>query len=270
MRLLAVLVAAAVADGEDLALLGLLLGGVGEDDAAGGRLLLLDRPHDQPIAQGLELHVMKPPERGSLCVGVLQRRGDWHSTGESARRCGHPSGTRARAARHAGTPFTGVPQIGVGASRPSARRRCGLSVDPARSRSPDHVLFQLRAPWGAPGRPRRARRARVALAALVHDQAPGHRSATRSAASARAGAHRRAGADAAPRPAPTASPARSRACSRASRPIMPEEITANGWTAMSGGDIGLAVAAAPRRAARDRRRRRELRRARRPRRRGRG
>ena len=40
---LAVLVDRAVADGEDLALLRLLLGGVGEDDAARGRLLLLDR-----------------------------------------------------------------------------------------------------------------------------------------------------------------------------------------------------------------------------------
>src|SRR3954454_11183554 len=52
----AVLVVAALADGEDPALLRLLLGGVGEDDAACGLLLLLDRSHDQPIAQGLELH----------------------------------------------------------------------------------------------------------------------------------------------------------------------------------------------------------------------
>src|SRR3954451_19429335 len=54
--LLAFIVEAALAHGDDLALLGLLLGGVGEDDAAGGRLLLLDRPHDEPVAQGLELH----------------------------------------------------------------------------------------------------------------------------------------------------------------------------------------------------------------------
>ena len=45
-------------DGEDLALLRLLLGGVREDDATGSRLLLLDRPHDEPIAQGLELHLV--------------------------------------------------------------------------------------------------------------------------------------------------------------------------------------------------------------------
>ena len=56
---LAVLVELAVADGEDLALLRLLLGGVGEDDATRGGLLLLDRPHDQAIAQGLELHVRR-------------------------------------------------------------------------------------------------------------------------------------------------------------------------------------------------------------------
>src|SRR5206468_11737200 len=55
--LLALVVVAAVADGDDLALLRLFLRGVGEDDPAGGRLLLLDRPHDEPVAQGLELHV---------------------------------------------------------------------------------------------------------------------------------------------------------------------------------------------------------------------
>src|SRR6478609_2875974 len=38
----AVLVDRAIADGDDLALLGLLLGRIGEDDAAGGRLLLID------------------------------------------------------------------------------------------------------------------------------------------------------------------------------------------------------------------------------------
>jgi hypothetical protein len=55
--LLAVLIPLAVADGKDLPLLGLLLGGVGEDDARGGRLVLLERLDDQPIAQGLELHL---------------------------------------------------------------------------------------------------------------------------------------------------------------------------------------------------------------------
>src|SRR5947209_9954086 len=53
----AVVVELAVAGGEDLALLRLLLGGVGKDQPTGRGLLLLDRPHDQAIAQGLELHV---------------------------------------------------------------------------------------------------------------------------------------------------------------------------------------------------------------------
>src|ERR1700758_4910048 len=45
-----VLVDLAVAYGKNLALLGLLLGGIRQDDATGGGLLLLDRPHDQSIA----------------------------------------------------------------------------------------------------------------------------------------------------------------------------------------------------------------------------
>src|SRR5215207_8528922 len=53
---LAVIVELAVTDGEDLALLRLLLRGVGEHDAGGGRRVLLDGLDDQPIAQGLELH----------------------------------------------------------------------------------------------------------------------------------------------------------------------------------------------------------------------
>src|SRR3954470_17064257 len=77
--LLALVVVTAVADGDDLALLRLFLGGVGEDDAAGGRLLLLDRPHDEPVAQGLELHVwMTSVESGCGCR--------WHSPMWSANR----------------------------------------------------------------------------------------------------------------------------------------------------------------------------------------
>src|ERR687885_1502827 len=63
--LLAVLVPLAVADREDLALLRLLLRGVGEDDPGRGRLLLLDRLDDQPIAQGLELHWVTSTEIAS-------------------------------------------------------------------------------------------------------------------------------------------------------------------------------------------------------------
>src|SRR5436190_4832433 len=42
-----------VPDRDHLALLGLLLRGVGEHDAARRRLILLDRLNDQPIAKGL-------------------------------------------------------------------------------------------------------------------------------------------------------------------------------------------------------------------------
>ena len=47
---LAVVVELAVADGEDLALLGLLLRGVGQDDPTGHGLLLLERLDDHAIA----------------------------------------------------------------------------------------------------------------------------------------------------------------------------------------------------------------------------
>src|SRR6185436_4319670 len=50
---LALIVQLAGAGREHLALLRLLLRGVGEHDARRGRLLLLDCLHDQPIAQGL-------------------------------------------------------------------------------------------------------------------------------------------------------------------------------------------------------------------------
>ena len=43
-------------DGEDFALLGLLLGGVGDDEAADGRLLGLGRPDDDPVLQRLQIH----------------------------------------------------------------------------------------------------------------------------------------------------------------------------------------------------------------------
>ena len=52
-------IASVIADGKDLSLLRLLLGGVGEDDATGSGLLLLHRPNDQTIAQGLKLHFEK-------------------------------------------------------------------------------------------------------------------------------------------------------------------------------------------------------------------
>src|SRR6201994_4357138 len=54
---LAVIVEPTIAGGDDLALLRLLLGSVGEHETARGRQLLLDCPHDQTIAQGLQLHL---------------------------------------------------------------------------------------------------------------------------------------------------------------------------------------------------------------------
>src|SRR5262249_41067195 len=52
----AVLLDGSVADSEHLALLRLLLGRVGENDSACGRLLLIDRLHDQAVAKWLQLH----------------------------------------------------------------------------------------------------------------------------------------------------------------------------------------------------------------------
>ena len=52
----AVLVDSAIADSNDLALLWLLFGRVGKDDATGGRLLLVDRLDDQPVPEGRQLH----------------------------------------------------------------------------------------------------------------------------------------------------------------------------------------------------------------------
>src|ERR671911_535958 len=54
--LLALVVPAAISDRDYLALLGLLLRGVGKHDATGRGLFLLDCPHDQPVAERLQLH----------------------------------------------------------------------------------------------------------------------------------------------------------------------------------------------------------------------
>src|SRR5215213_10570925 len=86
--LLAVLVPPAVAGCQDLAALRLLLGGVGEDDAAGGRLLLLDRLDDHAIAQGLQLHCAEPPSgvAGSVSWHSRVRSASaWHSSKLSAK-----------------------------------------------------------------------------------------------------------------------------------------------------------------------------------------
>src|SRR3954471_11831908 len=70
---LAVLEDLPVADGDDLAFDGLLLGGVGDDDAALGLLLLLHALDDHAILQRPNLHEVFLP------VGC------WHSDGESAK-----------------------------------------------------------------------------------------------------------------------------------------------------------------------------------------
>src|SRR4051794_11142626 len=54
--LLAILVPAPVTDCKDRPLLGLLLGGVRQDDPACCCLLLIERLDDQPVAERLELH----------------------------------------------------------------------------------------------------------------------------------------------------------------------------------------------------------------------
>src|SRR4051794_23930527 len=63
------------ADGQDLALLGLLLGGVGDDETAGGGLLGFAGLHDDPVFERLQVH-------SRLRVGVRQRRGLALSIGE--------------------------------------------------------------------------------------------------------------------------------------------------------------------------------------------
>ena len=56
LDVLAVLVPRAGADGENATALRLLLGGVRQDDAARGRLLLVQGLDDQPVAQWLKIH----------------------------------------------------------------------------------------------------------------------------------------------------------------------------------------------------------------------
>src|SRR5215211_4982362 len=85
---LSAVVELAVTDGQDLALDRLLLRGVGEHDARGRRLLLLDRLDDQTIAQGLELHAGPPLRSVDLT--------DWHSKGKSATREHSTSKTGSR------------------------------------------------------------------------------------------------------------------------------------------------------------------------------
>ena len=68
MQLAGVLGALARAHGQDLALLGLLLGGVRDDQAAGGGLLGFAGLDDDAVFERLQVHSAPP-------CGVRQRRG---------------------------------------------------------------------------------------------------------------------------------------------------------------------------------------------------
>ena len=68
----------AVTDGEDLALQGLLLRGVGDDDAPLGLLFLFHALYDDAVRQGPELH-------GEISLRRSWQLGCWHSTERSAR-----------------------------------------------------------------------------------------------------------------------------------------------------------------------------------------
>src|SRR6476469_1356389 len=79
---LAALVTGAGTSRHDLALLGLLLGGVGNDDAALGLLLRLKAADDDAVVQGTELHsvVLHRTRGADGCRAQL-----WHSERESAK-----------------------------------------------------------------------------------------------------------------------------------------------------------------------------------------
>src|SRR5437870_7368179 len=79
-QLTAVLGATAGADGEDLTLLGLFLGGVGDDEAADSRLLGLGRPNDDPVFQRLQVHRYILLEGASRSTGLRGRASDGVST----------------------------------------------------------------------------------------------------------------------------------------------------------------------------------------------
>src|SRR5919106_1594984 len=73
--LLTVLIPLALAYGDDLALLRLLLSGVREDDAAGRHLLLLRCLDDHSVAKGLQLHPITSVEVTVQCVPLIRLAG---------------------------------------------------------------------------------------------------------------------------------------------------------------------------------------------------
>src|SRR3954468_3852541 len=76
---IAAVVAAARADRKDAAALRLLLCGVGQDDAAGGGLLLVEDLDDQTVAKRLEIHGQTPS-----CSWFCVIETCWHSQVQSA------------------------------------------------------------------------------------------------------------------------------------------------------------------------------------------
>src|SRR3954447_713787 len=76
---IAAVVAAARTDGQDAAALRLLLRRVGQNDAAGGGLLLVEDLDDQTVAKRLEIHGQTPS-----CSCFAGFESYWHSQLESA------------------------------------------------------------------------------------------------------------------------------------------------------------------------------------------
>src|SRR5436190_17649373 len=77
--LLAVVLRLAVAGSDDLALLGLFLGGVGDDDAPDLLFAFLDALDNDAVVQRSHVHFVSPSEKGCSNRASLSERGGWHS-----------------------------------------------------------------------------------------------------------------------------------------------------------------------------------------------
>ena len=87
---LAVLAACAGPHGDDLALLRLLGGGIGNDDAAGGLGFAVDAAQGHAVVEGTKLHVVllqchRPAHGAGRRLSCCGKRGDWHSLWWSAK-----------------------------------------------------------------------------------------------------------------------------------------------------------------------------------------
>ena len=90
---LAVVAHLALADGDDLALLGLLLGGVGDDDPALRLLFLVDALDEDAVLERTDLHA------GSSCRPARERRGRDTSGSRLGSPCGRAAVARGRGSR---------------------------------------------------------------------------------------------------------------------------------------------------------------------------